>query len=319
MHKKIEITAAIIEKYHLGIATPEEASAVESWLNDSSIEPDIPKLSQQKRKEKKLAIWKGITQKNKAHQAKPRSYLFTTAIAIIACSCVAFAISFYIHKQDTKPIYAAHYQLKSVNGQKSRITLSDGTVIRLNAGSTLNYPDHFTGQIRAVQLDGEAYFEVAQNKNKPFIIHTKQGIVRVLGTKFNLKAFHNDLTESLSLDEGSVRYSDQADSTNFVLLSPHQHAVLNDPDNSFNVRPSKPQDAAWLQNQLDFNNLPLTEIAKQLERWYGVSIILKREKLNEQRYTGTYHNPSLNHLLEQLGYVMGFKYTINQKKEVTIY
>jgi transmembrane sensor len=324
MDKKPEVTAALIEKYHLGLATPEESEAIKLWLNDSSMELEPSPLSLQIRKEKKLAIWTGITRKNNIHQLPPKNFkpdrFPIAAVLVSAGICLIFAFSYFIISRTGKVESAIQYRmLTGENGKKSIITLADGTKIHLNAGSTLNYPSHFTGKERIVKLNGEAYFEVAKNKIKPFIIHTKQGKVRVLGTQFNLKAFQNDLTESLSVVEGSVKYSDAADSANYVILSPEQHATLNDPNNSFNVRRSKPDDVAWLQNKLVFNDLPVTEITKQLERWYGIKITLKNSKLENQRYTGTYTNPSLSMLLKQLGYVMGFRYTIKNQKEVTIY
>jgi len=322
MHKKPEVTAALIEKYHLGLATPEEAKEVETWLNEDVMEFAPLPLSPQKREQKKLAIWTGITSKNNISPLQPKHTNRKLLKTIAAASALTFALIAFIYLsniQTTKNSNLVKYhQLDSKNGHKASITLSDGTIIRVNAGSTLSYPDQFTGKERVVKLNGEAYFEVAKSKHKPFIIHTQQGRVRVLGTKFNLKAFANDSTESLSLDEGSVKYADAADASNFVVLSPQQHAILNDPDNSFNVRPAKPQDVAWMHNQLAFTDLPLNEIAKQLERWYGISITITNKSLGEQRYTGTYNNPSLNRLLEQLGYVMGFKYSIKNGKEVTI-
>ena len=324
MDKKPEVTAALIEKYHLGLATFEESEAIKLWLNDSSMELEPSPLSSQIRKEKKLAIWTGINRKNNIHQV-PSKHLKSNrfpvfAILLSAGICIILAFSYLrISKNSAVENTVQNLISTGENGRKSILTLADGTTIHLNAGSTLNYPSHFTGKERLVELNGEAYFEVAKNKAKPFVINTKQGKVRVLGTKFNLKAFHNDLTESLSLVEGSVKYSDAADSANYVILSPEQHATLNDPNNSFNVRRSKPDDVAWLQNKLVFNDLPVTEITKQLERWYGVKIILKNSKLEDQRYTGTYTNPSLSMLLKQFGYVMGFRYTIKNQKEVTIY
>jgi len=323
MHRKPEVTAALIEKYHLGLATPEEAEAVEAWLDADSMELEPLPLSFEKRNEKKLAIWTGITRKNELSLLPPKkvnNQLLRLTVAAGALACAILGLSYLINIQSKKkPDLVQYRQLESKNGQKANITLSDGTIIHVNAGSTLKYPDQFTEKDRTVQLDGEAYFEVAKNKHKPFIIHTRQGTIKVLGTKFNLKAFQNDSTESLSLDEGSVKYTDACDSTNFVILSPQQHAVLNDPDNSFNIRPSKLQDAAWMRNQLVFNNITLTEIAKQLERWYGVTITITEANLGRQRYTGAYNNPPLNKLLDQLGYVMGFKYNIINTKEVSIY
>ena len=323
MHRKPEVTAALIEKYHLGLATPEEAKAVEAWLDSDIMELEPLPLSSQKRKEKKLAIWTGITLKNELSTLPPKHFnnrLLRITVAAGAFACAILGLFYLISTPNKKkPDLVQYHQLESKNGQKANITLSDGTIIHVNAGSSLKYPDQFTEKDRTVQLNGEAYFEVAKNKHKPFIIHTRQGTIKVLGTKFNLKAFENDSTESLSLDEGSVKYTDACDSTNFVILSPQQHAVLNDPDNSFNIRPSKLQDVAWLRNQLVFNNLPLREIVKQLDRWYGVTITVTEINLGRQRYTGTYNNPPLNKLLDQLGYVMGFKYNIINKKEVNIY
>jgi len=170
-----------------------------------------------------------------------------------------------------------------------KVILSDGTIVRLNAGSSLTYPEHFlVNSKRIVTLKGEAFFEVTKNKKSPFIVNTNDVTVEVLGTSFNVSSYTEDNFTSCVLVEGSVKLSDNNNKENTILLTPNEKSVWQKSSKSFSVTKINPNYyTSWVRGELVFKNTPFTEIAKKIERYYDVNIINKNPFLEKQIFTGT--------------------------------
>jgi ferric-dicitrate binding protein FerR (iron transport regulator) len=158
-------------------------------------------------------------------------------------------------------------QLVVPYGKRSKIILPDGTRVWLNSGSTLAFPSSFTGDTRTVHLSGEAYIEVAPDRDTPFYVNMPDFKVKVYGTKFNVSSYP-DMQPSVVLVEGRVGL--QSPDTREVFLSPHEQAVLT--GNGFdtkhvNVYPF----ISWKDGYLMFDDTPVTEVLKQIERYYNLS------------------------------------------------
>ncbi|WP_298938718.1 FecR family protein [uncultured Dysgonomonas sp.] len=159
--------------------------------------------------------------------------------------------------------------LKVPNGGIYRLTLSDGTKVVLNSGSSLSYPLQFSDSVRSVKLEGEGYFEVSPNKAKPFKVKSDNQTLTVLGTHFNIQSYTGETIETTLL-EGKVALSLVGTNGNTILV-PGQQAIKH--DNKYQVRRVNAQEAiAWANNLFVFNNIPLSQIFKNLERWYDVEI-----------------------------------------------
>lgn len=185
-------------------------------------------------------------------------------------------------------------QITTPRGGQYQVILPDGTKVWLNAGSSLNYPVRFAGNIREVTLTGEAYFEVskrrsATHQNIPFIVRTSTQTVEVLGTHFNINAYENEGTVKTTLVEGSVRVSinlhnGKIDGNNTVLLKPHQQSVLN--ADHLNVIPVDIESAvAWKDGYYKFNSEALGSIMRKISRWYDVEVEFE-ENTAEYRFGG---------------------------------
>jgi transmembrane sensor len=168
---------------------------------------------------------------------------------------------------------------KRVNpkGQKSMLLLADGTKVWLNADSRLNYAKDFgTGSTREVYLEGEAFFDVASNPAKPFLVHTSAISIKVLGTAFNVKSYAIDKTIETTLVHGKVSINkkgsnDQEDGV--LVLKPNQRAIYSKKSNTVNVEQVKAERAtSWRYDKLIFDETPFADALAQLERWYDVSI-----------------------------------------------
>lgn len=163
-----------------------------------------------------------------------------------------------------------------------KLLLSDGTEVWLNATSRLRFPFNFTGDKREVYLDGEAYFQVSKNDAKPFIVHTEQTDIQVLGTSFNVNAYSDGLTRT-SLVTGAV--ITKADGKE-VQLKPGQEAVYSS-DKGYRITEFDDSEVlAWMKGVYVFHNTPLSDIASVIERWYGVEVVFDNKELAGKKFTG---------------------------------
>lgn len=169
-------------------------------------------------------------------------------------------------------------------GGKYSITLSDGSKVIINSDSKLSFPKHFTATDRHIKLRGEAYFEVSHNPEKPFIVETALQRVRVLGTSFNIAAYPEERTVT-TLVTGKVNINTAAESRN---LEPGMQGIIT--SGMIQVQPADLESAlAWKNDKFVFVKTPLTDIIKQLERWYNVSINIQAgsESLSQKTFSGT--------------------------------
>ena len=171
--------------------------------------------------------------------------------------------------------------------QSVAVELSDGTRIFLNAGSSLTYPVNFSGGERRVDLNGEAFFEVAKDKKLPFIVSMGgRSTVKVLGTEFNIKCYDNEPAVLVTLVNGSVQVAagNSSKSDNFYKLIPGQQAILNNDGGVSIVKVDLQEHTIWKENIFYFNDTRLESIANSLMRWYGVEIKFKDENLKNSTF-----------------------------------
>jgi transmembrane sensor len=170
-----------------------------------------------------------------------------------------------------KPAVAAlDNNLKTPYGGEYKVTLADGTKVWLNAGSSLKYPAAFNGNDRTVEIKGEGYFEVAENKVKPFRVLTSNGTeVKVLGTKFNVKAYEGERAVTATLVSGAVAIQNGAEQKN---IKPNQQAIVTSEGITIKTKSSDEvtQTLAWKNGQINFEGETAQSILKQIERWYVV-------------------------------------------------
>lgn len=171
-------------------------------------------------------------------------------------------------------------------GKRSEITLSDGTKIWLNAGSTLSYPIRFTGNTREVYLLGEAFFEVATDRSKPFYVITNDLRIRVTGTRFNVTSYENDDVTQAVLVEGKIGAAKNRLFSRTIELSPGERIVFDKQENKLQKdKVDIELYTSWIDGYLILENEPVEQIFKKLERYYNKKIVI--EGLSGQhRFTG---------------------------------
>jgi transmembrane sensor len=207
--------------------------------------------------------------------------------------------------KDNSLVYQANAQagnsyntITTPKGGEYQLTLPDGSVVWLNAESSLRYPVAFTGAERIVELKGEAYFEVAKNAAQPFIVQSKQAAVKVLGTHFNVMAYDDENYMKTSLEEGSVLVMKNGQQQ---VLKPGEGATIADGGNSIAVASADlTHDLAWKNGQFYFNKTELTTIMKQIARWYDLEIRYSGT-VPQQRFVGRIsRNTNLSDVLDLL-------------------
>lgn len=203
--------------------------------------------------------------------------------------------------------------LKIPFGKKFQLQLADGTKVFLNSGTTFRFPTAFPSQgNRMVFLKGEGFFNVSKDKNHPFNVSTDAIQVKVLGTKFNVNAYDNEDQTDVVLVEGKVElYTDTEMKKESVPLTPgFKGTLLKEASviatEEVNVKPY----IAWMSGSLVFKNAKLETIVKTLERTYNVKIIVKNQKLNNEKFNATFINESIESLLTHLGESYPIKFSI---------
>lgn len=188
--------------------------------------------------------------------------------------------------------------LSTPTGGQYNIVLADGTKVYLNAVSSIKYPTQFNGDQRIVELDGEAYFEVAKNKNKPFIVKSGDQDIEVLGTHFNVHAYDNESVVKTTLLEGSVavNYKNQK-----AILKPGQQSNVSDKFNKITIKQVDTEAAiAWKNGRFKFDNADLKTVMRQLERWYGIKVEYRGDVPDVRFNGGTFMNKNLSEVLKVL-------------------
>lgn len=190
--------------------------------------------------------------------------------------------------------YSSHDSIEMANANKNneliipkggeyQVMLADGTKVWLNSASRLVYPQSFMGKERRVVLSGEAFFDVAHDAERPFIVETSRMNVKVLGTRFNVNDYDDNEVVSTTLVNGSVEIV-SGDQQAFRLVSGEQACGKENEleKREVNVRLY----TSWIDGKFLFNNTELEEIAKQISRWYGVEIFFSSESVKKVRFTG---------------------------------
>ncbi|MBN2660462.1 MAG: FecR family protein [Tannerellaceae bacterium] len=179
-------------------------------------------------------------------------------------------VSYLPDKKRIKNVPPSFNTIKTSRGNYFRLQLSDGTKVWLNAASSLRYPAVFSGKERVVKLTGEAYFEVAENKEMPFKVKVNNMVVQDLGTHFDINAYKDEPEIKTTLLEGAVKVSHGKES---VDLTPGEQAIIHKNNTKIKVdRPDLKKVMAWQHGFFEFDNTALPEIMRQISRWYDVNI-----------------------------------------------
>ena len=313
-------------KYFLkGKLSQQNEKELLAWIKQSA-ENKMLFLQEQQRLSKELTKeddkfiitrWRQLKQKIEKEEVTGRRQ-FIYRVASVAAAFIAGIVLTVLFSEVNESFTDQSAQIQNITvpyGARTSTTLPDGSTVWLNAGTTLSFPAGF-GESRPVTLNGEAFFEVVEN-SRPFIVKTVYGEVEVKGTSFNVKAYENENLQA-TLVEGSVVMRDNATKKE-VALRPGQHAELR--NQTITVKNVDTElYTSWTDGKIIFRKAYMPEVAKRLERWYNVKIVLDDDpRLKEIWYSGTLEMESFSEVLELLKVTAPVDYSYNEKeRKITI-
>ncbi|MEP3390603.1 MAG: FecR domain-containing protein [Reichenbachiella sp.] len=246
---------------------------------------------------------------------KSRYFLSLSRIAAVFLLATTLALTLYIFsKNSVLSEEVVLIQKESLSGQKLTVILPDSTIVKLNANSKIIAPKEFSDDTREVTLIGEAFFDVKKNPIKPFVIHTENLDVEVLGTSFNVNSYPENQVFSVAVATGRVAVSNKGQSLKSE-LTPGEKITFQANSNKFSVAELDwDREFGWKDNKLVFKRENLNEILTRLARWYGFEIQSSIDIDKEKLFSGSYENPTIQAVLEGLSFVYQFEYEINKNK-----
>lgn len=238
--------------------------------------------------------WESLQCRIRTHEAvnpmisKSGSDLWRWAIAIAAMFVLIVGGTWVVLNTTTFMNKAQYIVFEAPYGEKSKMTFPDGTVVWLNAGSSLKYSNKYNTDDRVVELEGEGYFEVAKKKKIPFVVHTRGYDVVVKGTKFNVTAYPEDSNITTTLMEGAVELLKEKQ---HIAMKPGESVTLNVVSGKFTLTKVNPDvSKAWSENRIEYDNISLRELAAKLSRQYDVKIHLLTEEVGDKRFSISLRN-----------------------------
>lgn len=281
--------------------------ASETWLAPENVQQDKIKI---------------ITEVNRnllfqSRKSKRRSVVYLVAAILAFPIAIAISSLFFINPLSGR-INQTVCEVSAPAGHISKCKLPDGTEVWINSGSKITYNSSgFNGEIREIQLYGEAYFDVAKNKQRPFYVRSGLADVKVTGTSFNVKAFSDSKSFETVLTEGSIELELKGEHANqYVKVKPGERAVFDTEQKKLLVQDVDARIySAWRNGQIIFQDATLSDLIKELERIYDVKFRLSDPNLGGYRFRGTFsYDNNLINALEKFKVTAHISYHIENKE-----
>jgi ferric-dicitrate binding protein FerR (iron transport regulator) len=321
----------IVEKYLTGESSPEELNdaikifespyknlnlrkIIYEWWNSEKVvenQSEIEDLTDVLDKIHHKII---VTQNQQQNNFRKRFIRYSKIAAVLLIGLIG---GFFL--QQLKVDNPVYYTSIAPKGSVSQVILPDSSMVYLNSGSKITYT--ISGKVgnRVVFLDGEAWFDVSKNHKKPFLVFTPSYKIKVLGTKFNVKAYKDEPKVVTTLEEGSVQISTVKNSTltKTINLEPGEQFIFDKEQNISNTSFVNPKlYSSWKDNKLIFINMSLKELIVLLERKFGVDIVVSDNIVLDYHYDGTIKNETILEILELLQETLPINYKIQGQQVI---
>lgn len=264
---------------------------------------------------------------------------------IVATVMVVIAGWYLLHPKQAPSPGKTEARYASKPGEKKIFQLPDGTQVTMNAGSEITLNKTYGQDTREVFLRGEAFFDVHQNKNSPFIVHTSDMDVKALGTAFNVRSYCGDKMAETALIRGLVEITLKKENNKKILLHPNEKISWRKDAETEEEKPTSPilpikqlhapeqivvgpvkkmedgtaQELAWANNSLVFEDEDFDEIGPRLERWYGVKIVFGSEDVKRYHFTATFKKEKIERVLDILKTTKEFNYEFDGDRTILIH
>ncbi|HWV64962.1 FecR family protein [Chitinophaga sp.] len=327
----------LLERYNQGNCSPEEAAIVDQWFENINRHKSTYAADKELDRELdsiRLQLNEHINPAPKVRHIRTGYwYAATAAVVLLAAGLFWFNRQLsptratgnfqppVIALQSNRVIRNGFVEISTPKGNRESITLEDGSSLELNAGSKVRYPEHFGAGSRTIFLEeGEAFFNVAPDPARQFVVHTGELATTALGTAFNIRAYASENKVTVALVSGKVKV-DQLDKNSHpassLILQPSEQISYDRISLSL-VKSvfSKPEDiTGWKQGYLVFRDAPYNEIVTGIENRYGITVVNESNK-KEWNYNGSFKNESLKDVMDIICLAKSLSYTI---KKDTVY
>ncbi|MDN5204360.1 FecR domain-containing protein [Fulvivirgaceae bacterium BMA10] len=337
----------LFAKYLAGKANQDDIAELQNWLDASEenktffhsvtnfwddelnyFKKDSERVAQELAQRIKTSEEKpdhSFVEVNKTSQLRAKrvtsfSYKIAAAIGALLIAGAALYFSGYLNQllnpvENTISVKLIERTTKP--GEKLNVKLPDGSLVKLNANSTLIFPEQFSDQERNVTLTGEAFFDVVRNPERPFHIKSGNISTTVLGTTFNVRAFPEEKNISVAVVSGRVAVKPlnmNTETPETLLLNPNEMAVYSE-DNNQTVKSGFDymEIVAWKDGIIYFKDATIDEMFKTLGQWYGVSFNVTKALNKKKGFTVSHKDKSLENILEGLSFSYGFEFEIDDK------
>lgn len=276
----------------------------QEWAASARLMPEVDK--EWKKLQSRMSIRDILDNQRISGAKRKRAYMFVAAavIAVLIITGGIYGVQQYVYTEMSDNIFA----LQTGMGEKSRIVLADGTIVYLNAGSTLKYSGNFNAKNREVILSGEAYFEVTKLPGDiPFTVQTDQYSILVKGTKFNVSSYQEDEQYTTALLEGSI---DILYKGNHIPVAPGELMKLNKQNGKLSrERGQTAQYTSWIEGRVEYDKITLSELAVRLSRKYDVDITLDNSLNKDVAFRISLRNEeTIGDILKALSKVIPIRY-----------
>ncbi len=312
---------SVIVKYLCGEASEEEVKLLFEW-----VEADPLNKKEFFNYKKAWALsatvstnenkaWKELKSRYPLWQNNRRRFIsYMKYAAILLLVFILGGLFEYIINSKEKtlaPLYSSEIHIEVPAGQMSNVVLPDGTTVQLNSDTKLFCSGNFNKGNRTVRLEGEAFFDVAKDREHPFLIETPSLNFKVYGTSFNIQAYPDDPEINTTLVEGSLGVMGK-NGKELARLVPGENVKYENETHKLIISAVKLDlYTSWKEGLINFRNESLKDIARHIERWYNVKIIIKNPKLNDELYFGTImKNKPVDQILEVLQLTSSLHYRI---------
>jgi ferric-dicitrate binding protein FerR (iron transport regulator) len=318
----------VLARYTVGDCSPEEAEAINGWRNANPdnelyfnkfkevwlLSGDVPGHFKPDVAQAWEAV-KAVTVSNPATAAatsKAHSpwLVYISGVAAVLLLGIFSWFRFFHGEQPNIP---SSYLEKVTNSQRMQVQLADGSRVWLNTHSRFQYPEQFEGTTREVYLEGEAFFEVSPNRQKPFLIHTRHTVTKVLGTSFDIKAYEADTAITVSVHTGKVAFGREENQEKAVELRPGEQGIWLANVDQVSKRMADPNALAWHTRKLVFQETPVQVVTQTLGEFFQMQLHIENTAINQCRFTGTFKEAKLPEILEALKLTLGIDYSITGK------
>ena len=325
----------LLDRFFRGLTSPEEDVQLKSWIKQPDFQqkfsayyqqcwalaPDTMDKAVQNEMLTELLSQIDEASDTEMQVLKTKNRFLHRIGRYAAVACIILAVgsgAYYTGVSRTADDTNKEVTMSVSNGQKADIVLADGTKVYINSDSRIVYSNSYNKKTRVVSLEGEAYFEVAKDKEKPFIVKANGINVQALGTSFNIRAHKDDKSVAVILISGKVKVDDGRYET---YMKPNERLVCNLANGQFEKSELRPNAnyLLWRSNELAFYGESFEEICTMLTRMYNCKFIFNNEKAKQYTYHGIIKNSSLNNVLEDISQAGGINYKIKPDNTIVIY